>query len=97
LLAGSALVILVTMRKTSLAEAKAKLSALVDDAEHRRRKTLILRHGKPSAAIVPIDVAIPRATARRSRLSPSEVRSLFAALEVGGRRGAVTDLLASRR
>jgi prevent-host-death family protein len=75
LLAGSELVTLVTMRKISLAEAKAKLSALVDDAEHRRRKTLILRHGKPSAAIVPIDVAIPRATARRSRLSPSEVRS----------------------
>jgi prevent-host-death family protein len=85
------------MRKASLADAKAKLSALVDDAEHRRRKTLILRHGKPSAAIVPIDVASPRATSRRSRLSPSEIRSLFAALEVDGRRGAVADLLASRR
>jgi prevent-host-death family protein len=97
LFAGSELVILVTMRRTSLAEAKAKLSALVDDAEHRRRRTLILRHGKPSAAIVPIDVASPRAASRRSRLSPSEIRSLFAALEVGGRRGAVTDLLASRR
>jgi prevent-host-death family protein len=47
------------MRRTSLTEAKAKLSALVDDAEHRGRKTLILRHGKPSAAIVPIDVACP--------------------------------------
>jgi prevent-host-death family protein len=85
------------MRRTSLAEAKAKLSALVDDAEHRRRKTLILRHGKPSAAIVPIDVASPQAASRRTRLSPSAIRSLFAALGVGGRRGAVTDLLASRR
>ncbi|TME75322.1 MAG: type II toxin-antitoxin system Phd/YefM family antitoxin [Chloroflexi bacterium] len=39
------------MRKMSLTDAKARLSALVDDAQYRRRKTLILRHGKPSAAI----------------------------------------------
>jgi len=32
-------------------EDQARLSALVDDAQYRRRKTLILRHGKPSAAI----------------------------------------------
>ena len=39
------------MGKIELADAKARLSALVDDAQYRRRKTLILRHGKPSAAI----------------------------------------------
>jgi len=44
-------VIFCSMRKMSLTDAKARLSALVDDAQYRRRKTLILRHGKPSAAI----------------------------------------------
>ncbi len=84
------------MRKTSLATAKAKLSALVDDAQHRRRTTLILRHGKPSAAIVPVEVAIaasPRSAPRR----PADVQALFDALAAGGKRGAVADLLASRR
>lgn len=84
------------MRRTSLADAKARLSALVDDAEYRRRKTLILRHGKPSAAIVPVDVAMPARRASR-RLSARDTRSLFAALAAGGRRGAVVDLLAGRR
>ena len=84
------------MRKTSLADAKARLSALVDDAEYRRRKTLILRHGKPSAAIVPVDVAMPPRRASR-HLSPRDIKSLFDALAAGGRRGAVADLLAGRR
>ena len=84
------------MRKTSLADAKARLSALVDDAEYRRRKTLILRHGKPSAAIVPVDVAMPARRAAR-RLSAREVKAVFDALAAGGRRGAVADLLSSRR
>jgi len=83
------------MRKTSLADAKARLSALVDDAEHRGRKTLILRHGKPSAAIVPVEVAMPRRAARR--LSARDVKGLFDALAAGGRRGAVADLLTGRR
>jgi prevent-host-death family protein len=39
------------MRKTSLAHAKAHLSELVDDAEHHGNRTVILRHGKPAAAI----------------------------------------------
>ncbi len=84
------------MRKTSLAEAKARLSALVDDAEYRGRKTLILRHGKPSAAIVPVAVVSP---ARRPvrRLRARDIKSLFDALAAGGRRGAVADLLAGRR
>lgn len=92
-----ALVILVTMRKTSLADAKARLSALVDDAEHRRRKTVILRHGKPSAVIVPVESAIPANVTKRPRLSKKEIAALFDALAVGQKRGAVRDLLKGRR
>jgi len=47
------------MRKTSLAHAKAHLSELVDAAEHHGKRIVILRHGKPAAAIVPVGVAIP--------------------------------------
>jgi prevent-host-death family protein len=50
---------MVLMKKTSLAYAKAHLSALVDAVEHRGKSLLILRHGKPAAAIVPVDVARP--------------------------------------
>lgn len=91
------LVILVTVRKTSLAEAKARLSALVDDAEHRRRKTLILRHGKPAAAIVPVEVVRSSNRPRRRSLSPRDILALFDAVGTGGRRGAVAELLAGRR
>ncbi|HEY8089901.1 MAG TPA: type II toxin-antitoxin system Phd/YefM family antitoxin [Polyangiaceae bacterium] len=45
------------MHRTSLVEAKAHLSELVDAAEHRGQRILILRHGKPAAAIVPVRVA----------------------------------------
>jgi len=45
------------MQKTSLVNAKAHLSELVDAAEHRGQRILILRHGKPAAAIVPVRVA----------------------------------------
>jgi prevent-host-death family protein len=45
------------MQKTSLVRAKAHLSELVDAAEHRGQRILILRHGKPAAAIVPVRVA----------------------------------------
>lgn len=85
------------MQKRSLADAKARLSGLVDDAEHRHRKTLILRHGKPAAALVPVDVVLPPGRPLRRRLSTREITSLFDALEASGRRGAVADLLASRR
>jgi prevent-host-death family protein len=45
------------MRKASIADAKAHFSELVDLAEHKGQRVLILRHGKPAAAIVPVDVA----------------------------------------
>jgi prevent-host-death family protein len=82
------------MQKTSLAEAKAHLSALVDQAEHHHQRILILRHGKPAAAIVPVDVAIPS----QRPLSDAEIETLFAAL--GGaspQASAVEDLLSGRR
>jgi prevent-host-death family protein len=46
------------MRRTSLVHAKAHLSELVDEAEHKKRPVIILRHGKPAAAIVPVE-AVP--------------------------------------
>lgn len=48
------------MQKMSLAEAKARISELVDQAEHHGKRVIILRHGKPAAAIVPVDVAVPK-------------------------------------
>lgn len=85
------------MRKTSLAEAKAHLSELVDEAEHKKRRIVILRHGKPAAAIVPVEVAVPKRS--RTRRSEEEVRAFF---EEAARCGdaefsAVQDLLDGRR
>lgn len=80
-----------------MADAKARLSAIVDDAEHRRQKTMILRHGKPSAVIVPVDSAMSSKSANRPRLSKKEIAALFDALAVGQKRGAVRDLLKARR
>jgi prevent-host-death family protein len=82
------------VQRTSLAEAKAHLSALVDEAEHHHKRILILRHGKPAAAIVPVDVAIPP----KHHLSSAEIEKLFAGL--GGTSlqvSAVDDLLSGRR
>jgi len=65
------------MRRTSLVRAKAHLSELVDEAEHKKRPVIILRHGKPAAAIVPVDAVpglkrdVPRA------LSAEEARALL--------------------
>jgi prevent-host-death family protein len=62
--------------KTSLAEAKAHLSELVDQAEHKKKRIVILRHGKPAAAIVPVEVAVPK-KARAKAMTAEEVRSFF--------------------
>ena len=82
------------MLKTSLAEAKAHLSALVDEAEHHHERILILRHGKPAAAIVPVDVALPP----KVHLSGAEIEVLFAGLgRASSQESAVDDLLSGRR
>jgi prevent-host-death family protein len=85
------------MRKTSLAEAKAHLSELVDEAEHKKRRIVILRHGKPAAAVVPVEVAVPKRS-RRLR-SAKEVRAFFQdAARCGDQEfAAVQDLLDGRR
>lgn len=57
---------MVHMRRTSLVHAKAHLSELVDEAQHKKRPVIILRRGKPAAAIVPVDAvrALERAAPR---------------------------------
>jgi len=86
----------------SLAEAKAHISELVDQAEHRGKRTLILRHGKPAAAIVPVDVATPKPPRIRRGMSADEARASveafiaeFSACEPDV--SAVEDLRAGRR
>jgi prevent-host-death family protein len=89
------------MIKMSLVDAKARLSELVDQAEHKNKRILILRHGKPAAAIVPVDVAAPKTPRPRPMGAEEAGRSVrafvdeFSAAEPGV--SAVEDLLQSRR
>jgi prevent-host-death family protein len=46
-------------RQVNIAEAKAKLSELVDDAE-AGKSTIIARAGRPVARLVPLDEAPPK-------------------------------------
>jgi len=90
------------MRKTSLAQAKANLSKLVDAAEHHRHRIVILRHGKPAAAVVPVDVAVPPKPRRALPMTPKAAeRSLRRFVEEFSRSepttSAVEDLLQGRR
>ena len=85
----------------SLAAAKARISELVDQAEHHGKRIIILRHGKPAAAIVPVDVAMP-AVKRPKKVSLPEVTSSvlgfvaeFSAVDPNT--SAVDDLLSGRR
>lgn len=85
----------------SLAEAKARISELVDQAEHHGKRVIILRHGKPAAAIVPVDVALPKRP-NRPRMTKTELEhsvhayiAEFSASEPDV--SAVDDLLAGRR
>jgi prevent-host-death family protein len=89
------------MRKMSLAQAKARISELVDQAEHHGKRVVILRHGKPAAAIVPVDVALPKRR-NRPRMTKAELEhsihayiAEFSASEPDV--SAVDDLLAGRR
>jgi prevent-host-death family protein len=85
------------MRKASLAEAKAHLSELVDRAEHHKRPTLIVRHGKPAAVLVPVE-SVGR---ERARAMTDEEANLFMneIAKDGGDPSfdAVADLVAGRR
>ena len=63
------------MQRTSLVKAKAHLSELVDAAEHRGRRILILRHGKPAAAIVPVRVA--EESARRCLMTVAQAEAFL--------------------
>jgi len=45
------------IKKVPVAEAKANFSQLVDAAEHHGRRTVITRHGKPAAMLVPMEMA----------------------------------------
>ena len=87
------------MEKRSFADVKAHLSEVVDQAEHRGKKILILRHGKPAAAIVPVSVALGRR--RRAVMTPEEAERRLdeLAAEMAGDEGfsAVADLLEGRR
>ena len=86
------------MRTTSLAKAKAQLSALVSQAQHGGHRTVILRHGKPSAAIVPVGVAITRRTRRPRSMSEAQADRVLSAFgKASRRRSAVAELLATRR
>ena len=86
------------MRKTSLADAKAHLSELVDEAEHRGKRILILRHGKPAAAIVPVDVAAPKPPKPKPMTAAEAKVLLDDFAELGDPAGeAVRDLARSRR
>jgi prevent-host-death family protein len=89
------------MRTTSLARAKANLSKIVDEAEHHGKRIVILRHGKPAAAVVPVAVAMPKPQRTRSLNPKSAERSVrrfigeFSAVEPAT--SAVEDLLKGRR
>lgn len=89
------------MRRASLAEAKASLGALVEEAERRHQPILIPRHGRPAAAIVPVDVAVAAqrggAVAKKG-LSEEEIQELFAGLGTTSTDvSAVEELLSGRR
>ena len=66
----------------------------MDAAERHDERTLILRHGKPAAAIVPVAVAVP---AKRG-MSAAAIEALFAGFSGAAPEvSAVDDLVAGRR
>ena len=90
------------MRKASLAHAKAHLSKIVDFAEYRGKSTMILRHGKPVAAIVPVAATLPpkrrRTRAQNLRTVRSSVRTFVEEFSAAAPTvSAVEDLRRGRR
>lgn len=84
------------MKEVSLANAKARFSELVDDAEHHGKRTLILRRGKPAAVLVPVEVS---SALKRVKRSPAQIDTLLDRWSKLGDMSvsAVEDLLQSRR
>ncbi len=86
------------MEKRSFADVKAHLSELVDQAEHRGKKVIILRHGKPAAAIVPVAAATgPSKPAMTRGEAERRLDDLARELTGDSAFSAVNDLLQSRR
>ncbi|MCL2778265.1 MAG: type II toxin-antitoxin system Phd/YefM family antitoxin [Polyangiaceae bacterium] len=85
------------MKRTSLAHAKAHLSELVNDAEHRGKRIVILRHGKPAAAIVPVEVVQPPRVKRRMSLEEARAFLHELARHADSELSPVEDLFAGRR
>lgn len=65
------------MRRTSLVHAKAHLSELVNEAEHKKKPVIILRHGKPAAAIVPVEAVPGLMRAAPRSMSAAEATALM--------------------
>lgn len=85
------------MRRTSLVHAKAHLSELVDLAEHKNKPVLILRHGKPAAAIVPVAMVTGATSPKPTRLTDEQIDALWSGFGSGDlSRSAVEDLVQSR-
>jgi prevent-host-death family protein len=89
--------VLMTKHK-SLVYAKARLSQLVDEAEHHGVSTVILRHGKPSAVIVPVTVGAPKRK-RPKVMTQAEIDAMRAeaALYDNPEFSAVQDTIDGRR
>ena len=84
------------MKKMSVAEAKAHFSDVVADAR-RGKKIVILRHGKPAAAVVPVSmIESPPRTPAMTREEALAVLESFAHLGDPSF-DAVADLKAGRR
>ena len=85
-----------SMKRMSVAEAKAHFSELVAEAR-RGKKTVILRHGKPAAAVVPATaVDLPRRPVALTREQALAVFESFAHLGDPAV-DAVAELKAGRR
>ena len=87
------------MRRTSLADAKAHLSELVDQAEHHGKRIMILRHGKPAAALVPVEViAAKRPKPLSEQAATRSLQAFIAEFSMpDASTSAVDDLLQGRR
>jgi prevent-host-death family protein len=87
------------MKKLSVAEAKAHFSEVVAEAR-RGKKVVILRHGKPAAAVVPMSMLEPAARPEEMiRMTREEALAMFESFAHLGDAtfDAVLDLKSGRR